>query len=70
MIQAAEQMLVKAPITDVAVEAFGKAILLQFSRHDIMPLHLRVGCPLQDGLAGQLDAVVSEDNGGRAVNGH
>src|SRR5690606_15703 len=58
--QAVEYLLVEALVTQAAVEALDVAILLRFAWVDVMPFDAIVVGPLQDGLAGELSAVVRD----------
>jgi hypothetical protein len=59
--QAVEDLLVEAFIAQAAIEALDAAILLRLARVDVMPLDLVVVRPLQDRLAGELGAIVTDD---------
>lgn len=59
--QAVEDLFVQAFIPQTAVEGLDVAILLRLARIDVMPLDLVVVRPLQDGLAGELGAIVRDD---------
>src|SRR5215472_9526400 len=60
----AEQRLVEQLITQTAIEALDKRVLLRFARRDVVPCDMALLGPAQDRRAGQLGAVVG-DTGGR-----
>lgn len=67
MCERAEQGLVEQFIAQSADEGFGKGILHRLARRDVMPVNLVIVGPLQDGVRGQLGAVVADDGLGLAV---
>ena len=67
LLQAAEQMLVQAFIAKTADKALCKAILHRLAGRDVMPADPAFLLPLQDGVRGQLRAVVADDEAGSAA---
>lgn len=55
-------MLVEALVTEPAVEALDEAILHRFAWCDVVPLDATLLLPGQDGVRGQLGAVVADDH--------
>src|SRR3954469_313094 len=61
---AAEEPLIEALIAQSANEAFDEAVLHRFARRDVVPLDLAILLPAQNGVRGQLGAVVGDDHAG------
>lgn len=57
------RFLVEAFIAEATVEGLDVAVLLRLAGIDVMPLNLVVVRPFEDGLAGELGAVVRHDAG-------
>ena len=55
---AGEEPLVEALIAQPTVKALHEAVLHRLARHDVVPLDMPVFLPRQDGIRGQLGAVV------------
>ena len=51
-------------IAQPAVEAFDKAVLLRFGRRDVVPPDADRVRPAEDGIRGQLGAVIADDRVG------
>jgi len=66
MRQAEEQRLVEQLVAHAAVEALDIAVLHRSSRRDVMPLHTDLAAPCQHGIAGELGAIVADDQAGPA----
>lgn len=66
---AAEPVFVQTFVADFVVEAFGVAVLLRLAGLDVVPVDVILGCKDQHGAAGQLRAVVGDDNLGLAARG-
>jgi hypothetical protein len=66
VIKAEEQALVEQLVAHPAVEAFDKAILHRLARRDEMPIHLHLPAPGEHRVAGELRAVVADDQARRA----
>ena len=64
-----EPVLVEAFIAELAVEAFGVAVLCWLARSDVVPFDMVMMCPLQDSPAGEFRAVIADDAMGLAVPG-
>lgn len=65
----AEQGLVEQLVPQAADEGLGESVLYWLARRDVVPLNLVVVGPSQDGVAGQLGAIVADDGLGLAVGG-
>src|SRR4051794_40685208 len=61
-----EQVLVEALVTQSAVEALYEAILHRFAGRNVVPFDITLLLPGQDGVRGQLGAVVADDHSGVA----
>ena len=59
--QAVKDLFVEAFVAQAAVEALDKAILLRLAGINVVPLDTIFGCPFQDGLAGKLGPIVTDD---------
>src|SRR3954449_761344 len=59
--QAGEQMLIEALIAQSPDEALGKAVLHRLAWGDVMPQHAMLLLPAQDGVRGQLSAIVADN---------
>jgi hypothetical protein len=59
-----EQRLVEQFVAQATVEAFDEAVLLGFTRGDVMPADTRLIRPLQDGVRGVFRAVIADDSFG------
>jgi len=70
MTNAGEQGLVKALISEPAIEAFDKGVLGWLARRDVVPVNRAVLAPLQDRHAGQLRTVVTDNGPGLALSGN
>ena len=66
--EAVGYFFIEAFIAQATVEGLDIAILLRFAGVDVMPLDLVVVGPFQDGLAGELGAVVRNYTGGFSVD--
>jgi hypothetical protein len=62
-----EQGLIEQLVPQTADEGLGKGVLHWLARRDVVPLDLVVVGPPQDGIRGQLSAVVADDCLGFAV---
>ena len=60
--QAREQMLVEALIAQPADEALDEAILHGLARRDVVPFDPALLLPCEDGVRGQLGAVIADDH--------
>ena len=60
--QAPEQMLVQALVAQAAVDTLDGAVLLRLAGRDVVPLNCTLFLPAQDGVRGQLGAVVRADH--------
>ena len=58
--QRAEQGLVQELVAQPAVEAFDEGVLDRLSRRDVMPADVALIGPGEDGVGGQLGAVVAD----------
>src|SRR5271166_433291 len=67
LLQASEQVLVQAFIAKTADKALCKAILHRLARRDVMPVDPALLLPFQDGVRGQLRAVVADNEAGIAA---
>ena len=56
--QPAEERFVGALISQLAIKAFNEAVLLGFSRCDIVPINVSLLKPFKDRHAGELGSVV------------
>ena len=63
----AEQGFVEQFIAQASNERLDKGILNRLARRDVVPVHLVIVGPLQDGVRGQLGAVVAHDRLGLAA---
>jgi hypothetical protein len=66
----AEQRLVQQLVTQTAIEALDKGVLLRFARRDVVPFDTALLRPAQDRRAGQLGAVVGDTGGGFTAFGN
>ena len=60
--QAPEQVLVEALVAEASVQALDEAVLLGLAGGDVVPLDSAFLLPAQDGMGGQLGAVVADDH--------
>lgn len=67
--KAHEQRLIEKLIAHAAVEALDVAVLHRLARSDVMPLHADLAAPRQDGIAGELGAIVAHDHAQLAAMG-
>ena len=58
--QRGEQVLVQALVAQATIKAFDKAVLLRLARRDVMPLDPGVLAPGEDGVTGELGAIVAD----------
>jgi hypothetical protein len=63
-----EPVLVKAVIAEGAVEGFNEGILHGFAGLDVMKMNASSLCPKEDGLAGELRAIVGGDDFWKAAS--
>ena len=68
MAQPGEEVLVQAFVAEPAVEALHEAVLHGLARRDVVPLDMALLLPLQDGVRGQLGAVVADHHAGIAAD--
>lgn len=68
MAQAVEQVLVQQFVPHSTVEALNEAVLRGLAWRGVVPLHLPVLLPLQDGIGGQFGPVVADHHAGVAPN--
>ena len=61
MREGAEQGLVEQFVAQAADERFSEGVLHRFARRDVVPGNLVIVGPSQDGVRGQLGAVVADD---------
>ena len=61
--QRAEQRLVEQLVAQPAVEALDEAVLLRLAGRDVVPADAGLVGPGEDGVGGQLRAVVADDHG-------
>jgi len=59
--QRPEQRLVQQLVAQAAVEALDEAVLLWFTGRNVVPPDASLVCPVQDGVRGQVRAVVTDD---------
>src|SRR5207302_9239424 len=57
-----KQRLVQKLVPKPAIEALDKGVLRRFAGRDVVPFDLCLACPQQDGIAGQLGAIVADDH--------
>ena len=62
LLEAGEEMLVEALIAQAPVEALDEAVLHRLARRDVVPFDMALLLPVQDGVRGQLGAVVAHDH--------
>jgi hypothetical protein len=62
LMQRGEGCGVKMFISELAVEAFYKTVLLWLSRRNVMPLYMHFISPVQNGVAGELGAIVRNNH--------
>src|SRR5262249_35481371 len=55
-----EQRLVPAFVAQPAAKTLSERVLLWLARRDVVPVHLALLAPGQDGIAGQFGAVVTD----------
>ena len=63
-----EQVLVEAFVAQPAVERLDEAVLRRLAGSDVMPFHIAILLPSEDGARGQLGAVVADDHAGLGTN--
>src|ERR1044072_3580530 len=68
LVEIGEQVLVEALVSEPTVEALDKAILHRFAWRDVVPFDIAILLPRQDGVRGELGAVVA-DHHARADSG-
>src|SRR3954468_1212008 len=66
LLDVGEQVLVEALVTQSAVEALHEPILHRFAGRNVVPFDITLLLPGQDGVRGQLGAVVADDHSGVA----
>ena len=59
---AGEEMLVEAFVPEPPYEALYECILLRFAGQDVMPSNFGIALPPEDGVRGQLRAIVGDDH--------
>jgi len=62
VIEIEEQALVEELVAHPAVEALDEAVLHRFARRDGVPFDLMIRGPAEDGVRGELGAVVADDH--------
>ena len=65
--EAAEDLLVQALVSQLAVEAFDEAVLLGLARSDVVPVHAGAVGPFEHDPAGHLGSVIADDSPGPAA---
>lgn len=56
--QRVEGFFIHQLVTQASIEAFNKTILLRLTWINVMPIHIVITCPFQDGTASELRSVV------------
>lgn len=64
---AGEEPLVETLVAHLSVEALHEAVLYRLARRDVVPFDTPVFLPCQDGIRGQLGAIVRHDHAGVAA---
>ena len=62
LVEIGEQVLVQAFVTQAAVKAFDKTVLHRLAGRDVVPLDPAFLLPGQNGIRGELGAVVAHDH--------
>jgi hypothetical protein len=60
-VTAVEDLLVQALVTQAAVEAFDRSVLLGLARIDAVPGNAGITSPFEDRPAGELGAIIAEN---------
>ena len=69
VIEAVEQGFVQELVAHAPVEALDEAVLHRFARRDVMPVDFVFRAPGEDGVRGQLGAVIGDDHARLAAVG-